>query len=73
MAADRKYLGNSGASSVFAQIKSALLGKVDKKNGKDVVDTSVEDLLCTESTNGTYVLVATVNNGTVTYSWEREN
>lgn len=70
--ADRKYAGQSGLSAVFGAIKSAMNGKVDKITGKDIVNPSVENMLCDKTTNGTYVLKATVSSGTVTYSWEND-
>ena len=70
--ADRNYAGNSGLSAAFGAIKSALNSKVDKVVNKDVVNTDVENMLCDKTTNGTYVLKATVSSGTVTYSWEAD-
>lgn len=70
--ADKKYAGNDSLPTILSAIKSSLNSKVDKVNGKDVVDTNVESMLCNNTTNGTYVLKATVSNGSVTYSWESE-
>lgn len=69
---DKKYAGEGGLSAIFGAIKSSLNGKVDKVSGKDIVNPDVEDMLCSETTDGTYVLKATVSSGTVTYSWEPE-
>lgn len=69
---DKKYAGESGLSAIFGAIKSSLNGKVDKVSGKDIVNPDVEDMLCSETTDGTYVLKATVSSGVVTYSWEPE-
>ena len=71
--ADKKYAGISGLSAAFSAIKAAINEKVDKVNGKNVVDTRVENMLCNKTTNGTYVLKATVSSGTVTYHWEPDN
>lgn len=69
---DKHFAGDSGLSAILGAIKSSLNSKVDKANGKDIVNPTVENMICTESTNGTYILKATVNNGIVTYSWEAE-
>lgn len=70
--ADNKYAGEGGLSAILAQIKASINEKVDKVNGKGLVNTDVESMLCNESTSGTYVLKATVSDGNVTYSWVRE-
>lgn len=70
--ADKSYAGNSGLSAAFSAIKASINEKVDKVNGKGLVNPNVEQMLCNKVTNGTYVLKATVSNGTVTYSWEAE-
>lgn len=69
---DKNYAGNNGLSAIIGAIKSSLNSKVDKAYGKDIVNPDVENMICTESTDGTYVLKATVSSGTVTYSWEPE-
>lgn len=69
---DNNYAGNSGLSAIIGAIKSSLNSKVDKAYGKDIVNPDVENMICTESTDGTYVLKATVSSGIVTYSWEPE-
>ncbi len=69
---DSNYAGNDGLSAIIGAIKSSLNSKVDKAYGKDIVNPNVENMICTESTDGTYVLKATVSSGIVTYSWELE-
>lgn len=70
--ADKKYAGISGLSAAFSAIKAAINEKVDKINGKGLVNPKVEQMICDKTTNGTYVLKATVLNGSVTYSWESD-
>lgn len=70
--ADKNYAGSNGLSAAFSAIKAALNEKVDKVNGKGLVNPNVEQMVCNRTTNGTYVLKATVYNGSVTYSWESD-
>lgn len=67
--ADKRYAGLNGLSAVFAQIKAAINEKVTKVSGKDVVNVEVENLLCDEQTDGSYVLTAVVSSGMPTYNW----
>lgn len=69
---DNNYAGRNGLSAAFAAIKASINEKVDKINGKGLVNPKVEQMICDKTTNGTYVLKATVSNGSVTYSWESD-
>lgn len=67
---DKRFPGESALEALFGAIKSELNNKVDKFGNKELVNPAVENLLCTETTAGTYSLKATIDsNGNVSYGW----